>query len=201
MAATLEASVEADVMPVEIVLDPERSYEIVNGQPEEKEMPGATHGVIGANLIIKLGVHVESKKLGVICAEASFKIGTNERIPDVSFVATDRIPEEGVPETIWPISPDIAIEIISPSDLHDKVSEKVLEYLEAGVRQVWLVSSKLRSITIFRSLTDVQVFTGDSELVCEDLLPGFRCSLKEIFQTSVQESAAIASRRATGLAG
>lgn len=185
MAATLEATVEADVKPVAIVLDPERSYEIVNGQREEKEMPGAKHGVISASLIIKIGVHVESKKLGVVCAEANFKIGANERIPDVSFVAADRIPAEGIPETVWPISPDLAVEIISPSDLHDKVSDKVLEYLEAGVRQVWLVSSKLRSITIFRSLTDVQVFTEDSELVSEDLLPGFRCSLKDIFQTSM----------------
>src|SRR5262245_12565666 len=133
MAATLEATLEAAGKPIEIVLDPERSYEIVNGQPEEKEMPGAKHGVIGASLIIKLGGHVESKKLGVICAEASFKIAANERIPDVSFVAADRIPEEGIPETIWPISPDLAIEIISPNDVHEKVSEKVLEYLEAGV--------------------------------------------------------------------
>lgn len=185
MATTLEATLESAAKPVEIILDPEKSYEIVDGQPEEKEMPGAKHGVIGASLIIRLGGHVESKKLGVICAEASFKIGANERIPDVSFVAADRIPVEGIPETIWPSSPDIAIEIISPNDVHEKVSEKVLEYLEAGVRQVWLVSPKLRSITIFRSLTDVQVFTEDSELVSEDLLPGFRCLLKEIFRTSL----------------
>lgn len=185
MAATLEATVEAAVKPMEILLDPEKSYEIVNGQPEEKEMPGARHGVISASLIVKLGGHVDSGKLGVICAETNFKIGANERIPDVSFVAADRIPAEGIPETAWPISPDLAVEIISPNDVHDKVSDKVLEYLEAGVRQVWLISPKLRSITIFRSLTDVQVFTEDRELVSEDLLPGFRCSLKEIFKTSL----------------
>ncbi|MGH9834569.1 MAG: Uma2 family endonuclease [Blastocatellia bacterium] len=188
MAVTLEATTEAAVKPAEIVLDPEKSYEIVNGQPEEKEMPGARHAVIGGRLVVRLGGFVESHNLGVVCTEANFKIGENERIPDVSFVAAARIPAEEIPESIWPVPPDLAIEIISPSDLHDKVSEKVLEYLEAGVRQVWLISSKLRSITIFRSPTEIQVFTGDSELASEDLLPGFCCSLKEIFQTSLGSS-------------
>jgi len=93
-----------------------------------------------------------------------------------------------MPEGVVGFAPDLAVEVISPNDVHDKVSDKVLEYLEAGVRQVWLISPKLRSITIFRSLIDVQVLTEESELVSEDLLPGFRCSLKEIFQTSLSEN-------------
>lgn len=185
MAATLEATVEATAKPVEIVLDPEKSYEIVNGQPEEKEMPGGKHGVISLNLGAELKNYSKTTKHGLACSETSFKIGRNERIPDVAFVIAERIPTDGMPEGVVDFPPDLAVEIISPNDIHDKVSEKVLEYLEAGVRQVWLVSQKLRSITIFRSLTDVQVFTEDSELVSEDLLPGFRCSLKEIFRTSV----------------
>ena len=62
------------------------------------------------------------------------------------------------------------------------MSGKVLEYLEAGVRQVWLVSPEHRTVTIFRSPTEVQVFAGDGELASEDLLPGFRCLLRELFQ-------------------
>jgi len=171
MAATMETA-----------LDPEKSYEIVNGQPEEKEMPGGRHGVTSARLIVRLGAYVEAHNLGVASTEANFKIGKNERIPDVSFVAAERIPPEGIPESVWQMPPDLAVEIISPNDLHEKVSGKVLEYLEAGVRQVWLVSPEHRTVTIFRSPTEVQVFAGDGELVSEDLLPGFRCPLRELFQ-------------------
>lgn len=185
MAATLEMSLESNAKTVEILPDPEKSYEIVDGQPEEKEMPGGKHGVISANLSGELRNYSKTTKRGLICSETNFKIGRNERIPDVAFIIAERIPPDGMPEGVVDFPPDLAVEIISPNDVHDKVGEKVLEYLEAGVRQVWLVSQKLRLITIFRSLTDVQVFTEDSELLSEDLLPGFRCPLKEIFRTSV----------------
>ncbi|HEX5082836.1 MAG TPA: Uma2 family endonuclease [Blastocatellia bacterium] len=170
---------------MEIALDPDKNYEIVNGQPEEKEMPGGKHGVISANLSGELRNYSKTTRRGLACSETNFKIGQNERIPDVAFVLAERIPSDGMPEGVVDFPPDLAVEIISPNDVHDKVCEKVLEYLEAGVRQVWLVSQKLRSITIFRSLTDVQIFTEDNELVSEDLLPGFRCSLKEVFRTFV----------------
>jgi len=188
MAATLEATAEMAVKPMEMVLDPEKSYEIVNGQPEEKERAGGKHGVICLNLGGELRNYLKTSKRGLVCSEVNFNLGKNERIPDIAFVAAERIPPGGMPESVVGFAPDLAVEIISPNDVHDKVSEKVLEYLEAGVRQVWLISSKLQSITIFRSPTDVQVFTGESELVSEDLLPGFRCSLKEIFQTSLDSS-------------
>jgi Uma2 family endonuclease len=173
---------------MEVALDPDKSYEIVNGQPEEKEMAGGKHGVISTNLSGELRSYSKTTRRGLVCSEVNFKIGQNERIPDIAFVTAERLPPDGMPEGVVGFPPDLAVEIISPNDVHDKVSEKVLEYLEAGVRQVWLVSPKLRSITIFRSPTDVQVFAGDRELVCEDLLPGFRCSLKEIFQTSLASS-------------
>jgi Uma2 family endonuclease len=166
---------------MELALDPGKSYEIVNGQPEEKEMAGGTHGAISANLVTELGIYQKNQRRGVVVTEVNFKIGENERIPDVAFVAAERIPLGGMPEGVVGFPPDIAIEVISPNDVHDKVSEKVLEYLEAGVKQVWLVSQKLRSVTIWRSLTEAEVFAGERELVSKDLLPGFHCSLNDVF--------------------
>ncbi|MGH9847879.1 MAG: Uma2 family endonuclease, partial [Blastocatellia bacterium] len=173
---------EPDMSAVmELALDNEKSYEIVNGQPEEKEMAGGTHGAISANIVTELGIYQRTHKRGVVVTEVNFKIGENERIPDVAFVVAKRVPPGGMPVGVVAFAPDIAIEVISPNDVHDKVSEKVLEYLEAGVRQVWLISQKLRSVTIWRSLTEAEVFAGDRELVSEDLLPGFRCSLNDVF--------------------
>ncbi|MEK7833611.1 MAG: Uma2 family endonuclease, partial [Acidobacteriota bacterium] len=77
--------------------------------------------------------------------------------------------------------PDLAIEIISPSDFYEKVYAKAMEYLAAGVKQVWVISPENQVVTIYRSATNIIAFPPDSELVSEDLLPGFRCSLKEIF--------------------
>ncbi len=175
MAAIMEAT--------QTVLDSEKSFEIVDGHPEEKQMPGARHAVVAANLVAELVIFLKTNKLGVVCTEANFKIGENERIPDISFVAAERLPAEGIPEGIWQIPPDLAVEVISPHDLHVKVSGKILEYFDAGVRQVWIVSPEHRSVTVFRSETDVQVFAGDMDLASEDLLPGFHCPLKELFPT------------------
>ncbi len=169
------------VMERELTLDSDKSYEIVNGQPEEKEMPGARHGMIAARLVTRLNSFVEANQFGVTFTEVNFKIGQNERIPDLSFVAAARVPSEGVPEGVWQLPPDLAVEIISPNDLHEKVSNKVLEYLEAGVKQVWLVSPENRAVTIFRSMDQVQVIAGDRNLESPDLLPGFSCALAEIF--------------------
>lgn len=166
---------------VEIALDPEKKYEIVNGMPEEKKALGARLGMLLMRLAARLCGFVEANKLGETFLATSFKLGNNERIPNLSFVSTSRIPPEGVPEGVWQIPPDLAVEIISPNDLHEKVSNKVLEYLEAGVKQVWIVSPEIRSVTIFRSMEQVQVFSGDKILESPDLLPGFQCPLKEIF--------------------
>jgi Uma2 family endonuclease len=166
----------------EVILDPERSYEIVNGVPEEKEMPGARHGGINSRLNRILGNHVVAHELGEVYVKASFQIGPNERIPDLAFVSAARLPAEGEPETKWPMPPDLAVEVISPNDFYEKVHAKALEYLAAGVKQVWLVSPENQTITVYRSAVDIMAFPPEGELVSEDLLPGFRCSLRDIFK-------------------
>src|SRR5436305_1764580 len=94
---------------MDIALDPEKSYEIVNGQPEEREPSGARHGIVSANLIGEMGAYLGTHEIGAICAGANFKLGQNERIPDIAFVAASRIPSEGIPETAWPMHPDLAV--------------------------------------------------------------------------------------------
>lgn len=166
----------------EVLLDPEKSYEIVNGQPEEKEMPGARHSGVCTRLTRKLGAFVEGNALGEVYQEASFQIGENERIPDLAFILAERIPPDGEPETKWLIVPDLAVEVVSPNDFYEKVHAKAMEYLAAGVKQVWIISPENRTITIYRSATNILAFPEDSELVSEDLFPGFRCHLSEIFK-------------------
>jgi len=170
----------------EVALDPDKLYEIVDGQPEEKEIPGARHSGICARLTIKLGMYLTAHQLGGLYVEGSFQIGGNERIPDLAFVSAARIPPEGEPDTKWPIPPELAVEVISPNDLYEKVYAETREYLTAGVQQVWLVSPEHHTVTIYHSATDITAFAGDGALVSEDLFPGFRCPLREIFTSPVQ---------------
>lgn len=171
---------------IEMALDPERNYEFVNGVPEEKERPGARHSGICGRLERRLGTFVETNKLGEVYPEASFQIGLNERIPDLAFVSQERIPPEGEPETKWLIVPDLAVEVISPTDYYEKVHAKAMEYLTAGVKVVWIISPENQTITVYRSATNIMAFPPESELTCEDLFPGFRCKLSEIFKSPKQ---------------
>ena len=171
----------------EVALDLEKEYEIVDGEPEEKEMGSARHSGVGTRLSARLVMHVEAHQLGgVYGPDATFQIVENERLPDVAFVSAARFPEEGEPEEKWGLAPDLAVEVISRHDLWEKVTDKVQEYFAAGVRQVWLVSLKHRTVCVYDSPTRVTILTEDGELTSEALLPGFRCPVSELFQQPVR---------------
>ena len=164
-------------------------YELVNGEIVNMGASGARHGGVGIRLAIRLGLWVEEHQLGAVYApDTGFEIGENVRIPDVAFISAARIPETGEPEGFWPFAPDLAVEVISPSDIFAKVMEKVAEYLAAGVKQVWLLSPEMRAVMVYRSLTDVKVFSENDELAAEDLLPGFRCRVSDLFKQPVARS-------------
>jgi Uma2 family endonuclease len=132
---------------------------------------------------VRLGSHVEAHQLGgVYGPDATFQIGENQRIPDVAFVAATRFPVEGEPEGIWPMAPDLAVEVISPNDLYERVISKVEEYLAGGVRQVWLISPEHKSVTIYHAPTHTTILTEADDLVSEELLPGFRCRIADLFR-------------------
>lgn len=156
-------------------------YEIVDGEKEVK-MAGAKHGEIGAKVTIKIGIYLENNPLGKLYnANTTFQIGSNERMPDVSFVSADRIPAEGAPSSKWEIAPDLAVEVISPNDAWEKVSDKVSEYFAAGVRQVWLISQLQQQVFVYDSPTQIRVVTTNDDLTSE-VLPGFKCRVADLFQ-------------------
>ncbi len=97
----------------------------------------------------------------------------HDRLPDVSFISVDRLPAEGELLTAWAIVPDLAVEVVSPNDIYQKLMNKVFEYLDAGVKEVWLVAPESRTVTIYYSFTEVKILTERDELTCEKLLPGF----------------------------
>lgn len=169
-------------------LDPEREYEIINGKPEVKEMAGARHGGVTARLLGEMWIYLKQTGIGgVYTPDTTFKIGSNDRLPDISFVMAERIPAEGEPEGLWQIAPDLAVEVVSPNDFWQDVLGKMRAYFAAGVREVWLVAPESKEVYVYTDPESVRILSEDKELSSE-LLPGFCCKLSEIFQLPVRRS-------------
>ena len=159
-------------------------YEIVYGEIKERPMPSPIHGRIQLKLGAKLLSHVEEHNLGAVYTETHFEFAEKlSRVPDVAFVSFGRFPEAGEDESSrWHIAPDLAVEVISPTDDYEDVQEKITEYFTFGVKQVWIISPESKTLTVYYSRTNVKILTATDELTGEEILPGFRLNLSEIFQ-------------------
>ena len=160
-------------------------YELVEGELIRMPPTGGEHGKLAARLVRLLDEYAEAHDLGIVCtAEAGFilrRTPDTVRAPDVSFVAKDRIPATGVPKTYWPFAPDLAVEVVSPSDRFDEVQTKVADYLAAGARLVWVVHPTTRTVFVYRSAHNVQALGEADELNGEEVLTGFRCPVSRVF--------------------
>ena len=160
-------------------------YELVEGELIRMPPTGGEHGKLTARLARLLDEYVEAYDLGIVCgAEAGFilrRTPDTVRAPDASFIAKDRIPATGVPKTYWPFAPDLAVEVVSPSDRFDEVQTKVADYLAAGTRLVWVVHPTTRTVFVYRSAHNVQALGEQDELNGEDVLTGFRCPVRRVF--------------------
>jgi Uma2 family endonuclease len=160
-------------------------YELVKGELRKMSPSGTEHGAIVFNLTILLGQHIRATKIGQgFGAEAGFKLTTNPdtvRAADIAFIRRERIPETGIPKNFWATAPDLAVEVLSPGDTYSEVDEKVEDWLAAGTRAVWIVNPKRRSVTVYRSMTEVTRLSDSDELEGGDVVPGFRCKVSEIF--------------------
>jgi len=161
-------------------------YELVKGELRKMSPAGHKHGLIAMNVATPLNNQVTAKKLGrVYAAETGFLISSSPdtvRAPDVAFVSQERLDAVGNVEGYWPGAPDLAVEVISPSDTYAEVEEKVLEWLEAGARMVVVVNPRKSAVTVYRSLTDIIVLTDGDTLDGENIVPGWKMSVKDIFR-------------------
>ncbi len=160
-------------------------YELVKGELRKMSPSGSEHGVIIGKITVRLGSYVEANDLGIYFgAEAGFKLASDPdtvRAPDVAFVSREHIPESGITKKFWQGAPDLAVEVLSPGDTLKEVKEKVEEWLGAGAKAVWVVNPKRRSVTVYRSVTDVTRLAEGEVLEGGDVVPGFRCKVAEIF--------------------
>jgi Uma2 family endonuclease len=134
----------------------------------------------------KLESYVTERDLGVVFgAETGFRLASNPdtvRAPDVSFVAKRNLPEQEPKDGFWPGAPDLAVEILSPGDRTGEVDEKIDAWLAAGCAAVWIVNPKLKTVTVYRSRTDVQSTATGDVLQGDPVVPGFSYVIDELFR-------------------
>lgn len=159
--------------------------ELVEGIVVEVPMPGYEHGLICNTIACDLTIHVRKRKLGTVVSCDTFvqtKRGPDSvRGMDVGFFSYKRQAKGKRPKGIPPVSPDLVVEVRSPSDRLRALNSKALEYLAAGVRAVVVVDPKLAAVTVFRDEELPQTFHNGDTLTVPDVLPGFAVPLATLF--------------------
>jgi Uma2 family endonuclease len=181
-------STEVQLMTADDLLSLPRGefrFELVDGELKKMSPAGQKHGRIIVRLTEPLAKHVRENQLGqVYAAETGFKLRSNPdtvRAADIAFVCKQRLEILGETESYWPGAPDLAVEVNSPSDTVREVEKKVMEWLEFGSRLVWVIGSKLQTVTVYRSLTDIITLTDKDTLDGGDVVLGFQIKIAEIF--------------------
>lgn len=163
---------------------PDVRSELVDGEVVEMSPPGFEHGDIAGNIYFAIRQFLTGRAPGRVVTEIGFVLRRNPdlvRAPDVAFISQKSLEAHGRTRKFWPGPPDLAVEVLSPEDRTGEVLRKVGEYLEAGAQMVWVVDPEGRNVTSYRSPNQVRVYRAGEEISGEDVLPGFRLKVSEIF--------------------
>lgn len=165
--------------------DDGKRYELIEGELIEMAPAGGRHGNIGIRIAGLLFQHVDKDDLGELFgADCGFLLQRNPdtvRAPDAAFIAMERIPPDGIPSGYIDTIPDLVVEVVSPSDRAGQVQAKFEQWIEHGVKLVWLVHPEQRSITVYRSLSEVHALHEGDTLTGDPVLPGFSCPVAKVF--------------------
>jgi Uma2 family endonuclease len=189
---TLTGVALADLMAV----PEDRRVEVVRGQLREVDMsPGYIHTTTIENLYDLLKPFVKERRLGIVKIDglnyllsASADTVRESRIPDLSFVKAENIPPDFDRSSFsyFPGAPDLAVEVVSPSEDSVDIDEKIGDYFAAGTEQVWVIYPRLKKVHVYprpaslreRSYT---IYT-DGETFESPLFPGLIIPVAEIFR-------------------
>ncbi len=164
---------------------PGTQLELVRGEVVAVPSPGAIHNLIVALLYRLIYTSVSEQRLGIVFGDNMGYVLSRGldtvRIPDVSFVAWDRVPDAGIPEGSWQTPPNLAVEVVSPSDQTADINDKAREYVESGVSLVWILWPKRRVVSIYTKDQMVRELGLDDELDGGDTLPGFSIRVNALF--------------------
>jgi Uma2 family endonuclease len=157
--------------------------ELVAGRVVAMAPAGDEHSRRQARLMRWVGVYAEQHDLGEVWSEdGGFLLRRNPdtvRCADGAFIVTARVPP--MSRRFIEVVPDLVLEIVSPTDRPKAIRDKVGEWLDAGVRVVWVLWPERRELVIYHGQADVRTLGPADTLTCEELLPGFALPLASLF--------------------
>lgn len=162
-------------------------YELVQGELHSMSPAGHIHGKVAARFTAKLFPFVEEHELGeVYAAETGFLLSRNPdtvRAPDAAFVAAHRLAElPASSEGFFPGAPDLAVEVVSPSESYGDVEAKVRLWLSAGTLAVVVLDPRRASATVYRPDGEVIFLSAEDLLTLGELIPGWKLRLADVFR-------------------
>lgn len=169
-------------------------WELVKGKMRELSPMGGEHGIVASRLLLRVGVFVEHHDLGeMFTAETGFVVGRDpDRVlaPEVAFVSASPLPRDGATWLSFvPFAPDLAIEVVSPSNSESEILRKVAIYLRlrGGSKLVWRVRPRQRTVTVFSPDRPELVLGAADILDGADVLPGFSLPLAKLFSWTIAD--------------
>lgn len=161
-------------------------HELVRGEIRTMAPAGFEHGDIGMTIGVLLAGYLRGKSLGrVVGADTGFILSRDPdtvRAPDCAFVSAERLQGRDLPKKFFPGAPDLAVEVISPSDKAEELEEKTADYFQAGTKLVWIINPRLRTVTVRRPDDTAVILRESDTITADDLIPGFACQIREIFE-------------------
>lgn len=163
----------------------EPAFDDVDGLLVEKKM-GTKSGNLGGQVYLELGGFSKRNRLGFVHPpDVAYQFAGlakgRPRFADVSFVARDRYPDNELPDGWTDFPPDLVVEVVSPHDNANSVDIKVQEWLASGVRLVWIIYPRTRSVVVRRANGTMEYIATSGALSGEDVVPGFTLAVADIF--------------------
>ena len=164
-------------------------YELVKGVLKELMAASRDH----ERTVIRTGrymdVHVDTHELGEVYGSNRAFVTVpaspaTSRMPDVSFVSTERLGQPDLAGMLYNGAPDLAVEILSDSNTPAQIAQKIEEYLNAGGKAVWVIDIDARTLTVHTPAAPPLTLTDTDTIDGGDYLPGFSCPVADLLPAS-----------------
>jgi Uma2 family endonuclease len=160
--------------------------ELIAGVVYRMTPAGGTHGLVCSNVVVTLGQYVRARSLGALFTPDTgflLKRGPDTlRCPDVAFVSAQRLADYGVGPGMMTAPPDLAVEILSPSNSARYMNDKIRDYFDAGVRLVWVIDPSARTVTRWAPGEPIRTALESDAMDGGDVVPGFSATVASFFE-------------------
>jgi len=160
--------------------------ELVRGELRVTPPAGGQHGCVGTNLVGLLLSHLKGRGFGRVFGDGAgyelVQLPRTVRCPDASFVRANRLPKEGIGPGLLKLAPDLAVEVLSPSESASELEEKLDDYRACGTPLIWVVDPARRTVMIVASNSPVRWLRETDILDGGEVVPGFSCGVAELFE-------------------